>query len=333
MATIFLTGGTGFIGKRLLPELAKENMVFLLVRKQSLAKAEKIISKQKIKNIKIIVGDLEQKKLGLSEKDLEFIVENIDDVYHLAASYDSSLPREKIFRINLEGTKEIVRLFEKSPRLKAFIHVSTAYIAGVREGIILEDELIKPKSFHNYYEEAKFKSEVFLRVIKLPVTVIRPSLVVGSSQSGEFDKETKSGFYQLIRTIDKGFLFFYPGKGNGFISAVPVNWLAAMIFKIGQNQKSVGKTFHLVDSKPMIAREFIDNICGILGRRKPFFEIPTSFFNIFPGVRVKNQISMLNQKQIFETTNTMKLFGEKNSAPTLISYLPTLINYYRKHLK
>ncbi|MDP3998514.1 MAG: SDR family oxidoreductase, partial [bacterium] len=217
MAEIFLTGGTGFIGKRLLPKLTKGNKITLLVRKQSVAAAEEIIKKEKLKNIQLVIGDLEDKNLGLSGKEAKQIFRKIDYVFHLAADYDLSHSPEKIFRIILGGTKTVIKLLKEAPNLKAFIHVSTAYVVGVREGIIFEGQLIKPKAFRNSYEEAKFEAEVFLRKTKLPLVVIRPALVVGDSKTGEFDRVAKSGFYQMVRAIDKGLIVFYPGECEGFI--------------------------------------------------------------------------------------------------------------------
>lgn len=329
MAEIFLTGGTGFIGKRLLPKLAKGNKIFLLVRKQSLTKAKERIKKEKLRNIQIVIGDLEQENLGLSQKEAGRIFKNIDYIYHLAASYNPSYTREKLFRIILEGTREIVSLLRGAEKLKAFVHVSTAHVAGFREGRIFENQLVRPKTFHNFYEEAKFESEVFLRRTNLPLMVIRPAVVVGNSKTGEFDEGVRSGFYRLLGAIEKGLIFFYPGRSQGPISAVPVDWVVEAIFKIGQNQKAIGKTFHLADSEPTTAREFIDRVCQLLGKRKPIFEMPRIIFSFLPIGRLKMQILMLNQRQIFDTTNTLELVGKENIAPPLQSYLAVLVNYFR----
>lgn len=369
MSKILLTGGTGFIGKRLLPKLALKDEVFLLVRKESLAKARKLVIQKKLKNVKILPGDLEQKNLGFSEKDAAQIFKKVDYVYHLAASYDLSFSRKKIFGINLGGIRNLVSLLENTPNLKAFIYISTAYVAGEEEGTFLEDKFIRPRFFRNAYEEAKFESEAFLREMKslcpwkggvsfrketsflphssppveergilrreinLPVVIIRPSVVVGDSETGEFEKEVKSGFYQLIRAIDKGLFFFYPGKCDGFISAVPVDWVVKMIFMLGQKKNTLGKTFHLADLYPLTAKEFIDQVSELLGRRKPFFQIPNPFLKALPPFQIKKQILMLNQKQIFDMTNTLAVLGEKENVPSLRFYLRILINYYRRHLR
>lgn len=333
MSNILLTGGTGFIGKRLLPKLAQKNEVFLLVRRGSLAKARDLLTQKRLKNVKIFPGDLEREKLGFSEKDRVEILKNVDYVYHLAASYDLSLSRKKIFEINLGGTKNLATLFKNTTKLKALVYISTAYVAGTEEGVFLEDKFVRPQFFRNVYEEAKFECESLLRKINLPIVIIRPVVVVGDSETGEFDKEVKSGFYQLIRTIDKGLIFFYPGKCDGFISAVPVNWAAEMIFTIGQKKSALGKTFHLADSHPLTAKEFIDQVCGILSRGRPLFQMPNIFLKVIPPVQIKNQILMLNRRQIFDMTNTLAFLGEKETAPSLRSYLGILVNYYRRNIR
>lgn len=333
MAEIFLTGGTGFIGKRLLPKLAKGNKIFLLVRKQSVAAAEEIIKKEKLKNIQLVTGDLEDKNLGLSGKEAKQIFRKIDYVFHLAADYDLSHSPEKFFRTISGGTKTIRKLLKETPNLKAFIHVSTAYVVGVKEGRIFEGQLIKPKAFRNFYEEAKFETEVFLRKTKLPLVVIRPALVVGDSKTGEFDKVAKSGFYQMVRAIDKGLIVFYPGECEGFIPTVPVDWVAETIFKIGFNKKTIGKTFHLTDLEPMTARVLINSTSQLLGKRQPIFTIPAALFNFLPRGKIKNQFLMLNRKQTFDMTNTLRILGKESIAPPLHSYLKILINYYHQNLR
>lgn len=333
MATIFLTGGTGFIGKRLLKILGKVNKIFLLVRRESAGRAEKIIKESGLKDIKIVEGDLEQEKFGVPDGVLRKITQETDYVYHLAASYDSSLSKERIFEINLEGTKRLALLAKKIKNLKGFVYVSTAHVAGTREGRILEDLPTKPPIFHNFYEEAKFKAEVFLKKTNLPLVVIRPAMVLGDSKTGEFDKEVKSGNYKLIKMIDKGLFFFYPGKCDGFIAAVPIDWVVRMILEIGQNPKSIGKIFYLADPNPMTARELINRVCELLNKRKPALEIPLTIIKFLPKSRVKTQMLMLNLRQSFDISHTLSLVGKKGSPPSLVSYLPVLINYYKKFLR
>jgi len=333
MATIFLTGGTGFIGKRLLKILGKENKIFFLVRRESTEKAEKIIKESSLKAIKIFKGDLEQERLGLPDGVLRKITQETDYIYHLAASYDSSLSKERIFEINLEGTKRLALLAKKIKNLKAFVYVSTAYVAGEREGKILETYQVKPPSFRNPYEEAKFMSESFLRKVNLPLVIIRPALVVGDSKTGEVDRDVKTGIYQLIKIIDRGFLFFYPGECNGNLSVVPVDWVVEAIYKIGKNKKSIGKIFHLSDPSPMRVKDFVDSVCTLLEERKPYLIMPKAFFNFLPRFWIRTQIMMLNRKQIFDISNTAMLLGREDLPPSLASYLPELISYYRKNLR
>lgn len=334
MGKIFLTGATGFIGKRLLPKLAEENEVVILVREPSIEKAKDWINKKRLKNIKIVAGDLEKERLGISDTDVDEIFNNLDYIFHLAAFYDPSLSSRRVFEISLEGTKRLVLLAQRVKNLKAFVHVSTAYCVGLREGVILEDRLIKPKGFRNAYEEAKFKTEIFLKKKEnFPLVVIRPTVVVGESKTGEFDKGVKSGVYLLIKAIDRGLFFFYPGNCQGIIAAVPVDWVAETVAKIGLDKRSLGKTFHLVDSDPMTTKRFINQVAELLAKRKPVLVIPKALLKLVPLRRLRNQLLMLNQRQVFDMTNTREIIGEENLAPSLSSYLPTLIKYYVKYLR
>src|SRR4051812_30022787 len=93
--TIFLTGFPGFIAGRLVKRLATtETQFFLLVQPQFIEKAtqdvEKIAEETGIplENFALIEGDITRESLGMSEEDLEIVLAETTDVFHLAAIYD-----------------------------------------------------------------------------------------------------------------------------------------------------------------------------------------------------------------------------------------------------
>ncbi|MCV4932392.1 SDR family oxidoreductase, partial [Escherichia coli] len=80
-------------------------------------------------------------------------------------------------------------------------YISTCYVAGLRRGRILESELEHNAGFRNFYEESKYLAELSVEQLKpdLPITIFRPSVVVGDSVSGETAKY--DGIYYLIRYL------------------------------------------------------------------------------------------------------------------------------------
>ena len=60
-------------------------------------------------------------------------------------------------------------------------------LLGSGKGILLETELIRPNAFKNHYEETKFEAELIVEQLKekVAVTIIRPGIVRGNSETGE----------------------------------------------------------------------------------------------------------------------------------------------------
>src|SRR5687768_6218327 len=208
--TIFLTGFPGFIAERLVERLAQpDTQFFLLVQPQFVEKAtlavERIANKTQtpLENFALIEGDITDRNLGISDDDLETIREETTDVFHLAAAYDLAVDRETATRVNLEGTKNVNELCRSLPNLRRYNYVSTCYVAGKRLGRILETDLAHDAGFRNFYEETKYLAEMEVEKLKadLPVTIFRPSVVVGDSQTGETVKY--DGIYYLIHYLRK----------------------------------------------------------------------------------------------------------------------------------
>ena len=86
-------------------------------------------------------------------------------------------------------------------RLERLNYVSTAYVAGVRKGVVYEHELALGQAFKNHYESTKFQAEVWVRdaMDDVPTTIYRPAIVVGDSRTGETQKF--DGPYYMLRVI------------------------------------------------------------------------------------------------------------------------------------
>ena len=108
-------------------------------------------------------------------------------MWHLAAVYDLAVPKDIAWKVNVHGTDTFNQVVVQFPHLKRYMYFSTAYVAGKREGKLLETELIRPSGFKNHYEETKFEAELLVENLKekIPVTIIRPGIVRGNSKTGE----------------------------------------------------------------------------------------------------------------------------------------------------
>ncbi|MGI8669416.1 MAG: SDR family oxidoreductase, partial [Aridibacter sp.] len=144
--TIFMTGFPGFIAGRLVERLSKpDTQFFLLVQEAFVEKAlkdvQEIAGKTGVsaKNFTIVKGDITEKNLGMSDADLEVVLRETTDVYHLAAIYDLSVKKELAYKVNVEGTKNVNEIVKKIENLRRYNYVSTCYVAGKRDDVIFEN--------------------------------------------------------------------------------------------------------------------------------------------------------------------------------------------------
>ena len=99
----------------------------------------------------------------MSSADLEIVLQETTDVYHLAAVYDLSVEKEIAYRVNVDGTKYVNEIVKKLDNLHRYNYISTCYVAGKRDDLIFENELVHDKGFRNYYEETKYLPKLKLK--------------------------------------------------------------------------------------------------------------------------------------------------------------------------
>ena len=138
----FITGATGFIGKRLVKKLLerKGSVVHFLIRKESESKVAGLREYWGASAARAVpvYGDLTAKKLGVSTEDIKKLKGQVDHFYHLAAVYDLSADEESQTAVNIDGTRNTVD-FAKAIDAGHFHHVSSIAAAGLYEGVFRED--------------------------------------------------------------------------------------------------------------------------------------------------------------------------------------------------
>jgi thioester reductase-like protein len=130
-------------------------------------------------------------------------------------------------------------------------------VSGKRRGVVLEEELDHGQPFHNFYEETKFEAEKLAQAAqrRLPMTILRPGLIVGDSRTGEIDK--LDGPYYLVVLIATNSLQLrvpLPGRGTAPLHLVPIDYVIDAGYQLGLDEQAAGHTFHLTDPNPLPAR-------------------------------------------------------------------------------
>lgn len=196
---VLVTGGSGFIGNHLVRSLSRKNhKVRCLVRKTGNS-----ISLKKL-GAELWFGDLTDKK------SLNDITKGIDIVFHLAAIGDINAISKNYYdayrSVNIKGTKNLLEECAKH-RIKKFVHFSSVAAMGnlKKRGLISEKGKCDPQT---PYEMSKYESELialkFWKKHKVPVVILRPTMVYGKGERKEANKIEKSVMLRIVPILGDG---------------------------------------------------------------------------------------------------------------------------------
>jgi long-chain acyl-CoA synthetase len=337
--TLFLTGGTGFIGVNVIRELLADREVVgitALVRAGSHEEARgRLVSAIEKsapgalagvpdQRLQAIPGDICLPNLGLEPSDLRRVVRTATHIIHSAANVEFDAPLDEARRVNVGGTREllsIARAAAAEGRLRRVGYIGTAYVSGLRTGCIGEHEL-QDGGFSNAYEQSKFEAECVVReaLRELPIVILRPSIVVGDSATGM--TTSFNVLYPPLHWIHRRRIAALPGFHDTPVDIVPVDYVSRAVAELVLRARHVeGTTFHIAAGRRCgwTAGEVIDGAVRYFNRRERGNPIPAVRF-IPPatyrallrrmpaaGERLQKMVDLyepyLTVSRVFDTTN------------------------------
>ncbi len=275
MSYHLLTGATGLLGSYLLRDgllVGQQMAVLARPSKQESAKQriETILARweedlgQALPRPVVLEGDLSEVDLDLDSPSIEWISQHCDSLIHNAASltFYSTDRNSEPWLSNVNGTRRVLELCRVAG-IRKFHHVSTAYVCGMREDRVFENELDIGQEMGNDYERSKVEAEQAIHdadFLDAP-TFYRPSIIVGDSRTGY--TTTFHGFYAMLKLahalVSKVVLGATGGAplmaelglgGPERKNFVPVDWVSAAITHLYSRPEHHGKTYHLTSPSP-----------------------------------------------------------------------------------
>ncbi|MCV7123749.1 SDR family oxidoreductase [Mycobacterium lacus] len=331
-----VTGGTGFIGRRVVCRLLDSRpdaQVWVLVRRRSLGRFERLAS-QWGDRVRPLVGELPQ--LELTEQTIAGLGD-IDHLVHCAA-------------VTVEGTRAVVEL---ALGLDATLHhVSSIAVAGDFAGEYTEADFDVGQRLPTPYHRAIFDAESLVRATPgLRYRIYRPAVVVGDSRTGEMDKA--DGPYYFFPVLAK--LAVLPSftpillPDAGRTNVVPVDYVADALVALMHAEGADGRAFHSTAPKTIglhgIYRGVADAaglppLRGSLpgstatpllkarGRAKALRDMAATQLGIPPEI-----FDAIDLAPTFASDETRKaLRGTGIQVPEFATYAPRLWRYWAEHL-
>jgi len=359
----FVTGATGFIGKRLVGKLLAQpdSIVYFLIRKESRKKLPALFAYWNADPDRVIPvdGDLRSHRLGVSDEDMRMLARNISHFFHLAAIYDLEADPESQIETNVGGTRNAIAL-ANAMHAGRFHHASSIAAAGLFEGIFREDMFEEAENLEHPYFSTKHDSERLVRKeCEMPWRVYRPGMVVGDSHTGEADKiDGPYYFFKLIQRIRRILPPWMPAIGieGGRINIVPVDYVVDAMVHIAHQSGLDQQCFHLTDPSPMRVGDVLNTFARAAHAPTMSVRINAALFGFIPDAvrkglmvlkpvrRLRDAImkdlglpddilQFINYPTRFDNRQAAKaLEGSGIACPHLDQYAAKIWDYWERHL-
>jgi thioester reductase-like protein len=290
-------------------------------------------------------GDAAAMDLGLSGSEYRRMANELDRIHHVAQVTYPGVSRGMAELVNIGATREVIELGSMCQHLKSIVVHSSAMVSGNREGLVREDELAMGQSFRTPVEETLARAERCLRsaMSRLPIIVIRPTLVIGDSSTGEVDRF--DGPYLLILLIvssPQDLPVPLPTRGDALLHMVPIDYVVRAAHHIGREPSAIGKTFHLADPRPLTVRRVFELVAESGGKRLPGGFIPSRITKALlstPGLNVVAKsprafIDLLATPVRYDTHNSDQLLRDTDIiCPPFETYVDSLVSYVRRRVQ
>ena len=321
----FVTGASGFIGKRLVRKLLEraDARVYVLMRNPS---AERIAGLREYwgageDRAAAVAGDLTCPGLAASNDAVAALRGKVDHFFHLGAVYSLEADPVTEMTTNVEGTRNALR-FAETIRAGRFHHISSIAAAGLYEGVFREDMFAEAENLDHPYFASKHQSEKVVRdECKLPWRIYRPAIVVGDSATGEMDKvDGPYYFFKLIQKMRRALPSWMPAIGleGGRINLVPVDFVVAALDHLAHAPGEDGHCFHLTDPHARRVGDVLNIFARAAHAPEPTIRVNAALLGLIPRTVLNSLMALTPTRRIRKAV--MKDLGLPDGILNFINY-------------
>lgn len=314
---VAVTGGTGFIGKRLVTRLvARGDSVRLLSRGGS-ASSEKNPALD-IRHCDLLTADVAA---------LSALLDGVEVLYHCAGQINNA---RAMRALHVDATRRLAEA--AAGRIGRWVQLSSVGVYGpMLDGIVTEEAEFNPRG---EYEITKAESELIVaeaaRAGGFEHSVLRPSNVYGAAMPNR-------SLYGLIAMIQRG-LFFFIGKPGASANYIHIDNVAEALLLCGTLPQAAGRAYNLSDHRTM--EQFVWVIAQYLGKGMPQARIPEPFIRPLakllgelPGVPLtEGRVDALTGRAIYSTEKIERELGYRHPV-SMEEGLGELVGYWRETLE
>lgn len=250
--TVFLTGGAGVLGDTLIDQLAERYHLVCLTRRSSIRHP----------GVETLRGDICQPHMGLSHADYLALTKRVDWVIHCAAITRLDGHAEAVFSVNYQGTEQVLQ-FVRDADVPLY-HISTAF---THPWVVVTG--VMPST---PYEVVKRQAETLVREAGVPVSIFRPSIIIGDSHSGHMPM--LQGFHLTMGLMMSGYLPIIPCPEGGRVDVIARDVAAAGIAS-ALDQRLIGDDYFLTNGPQALdIRTLLDLMCEQMQDQSTPFQRP-----------------------------------------------------------
>jgi len=252
--TAMVTGGSGFVGGRLIRRLASEGQAV-----RALARSESSAAKVAELGAEPVMGEVGDRAA------LQSAASGCEVVYHAAAKVGDSGPWEEFLRDNVEGTRNVLEA-AAAAGAKRFVHVSTEAVLIAGDPLVNVDETAPLRTDSKaFYSRSKAMAEEVVNTAKgIERVIVRPRFIWGEGDT--------SLLPNIIGLVKSG-RFAWIGGGRHRTDITHVDNVIEGLM-LGAARGRDGETYFVTDGEPVVFREFLTELLATQGVEIPSRSMP-----------------------------------------------------------